>query len=568
MGVLHALSFDQAFLSDLIFAALATLVIYLVLRSGGLARLGKKASISITAAVLAAMLLPIAFRAALLPWKGAPQPHIHDEFGHLLVAETLASGRLANPPHPLARHLDTIYVLQKPAYASVYPIGQGLILAVGDVIGGNPWIGVLLATALMGGAITWALFDWLPPNSAAIGGLLAAFGYGLRWADTYWGGAFCAFGGALMFGALSRLQKSPSVTLGFVAGLGWAIAWLVRPYESVLLFVCLWVGIAWFVTKGQAPRTKWLATLAVLVCMQAGAGMLTLATDRAITGSFTTMPQQLSQRVDGVPQSFLWQRVIPAPSFRFREMQDMYLWQLKEKKLSPLSRASSVLHTIWDFFITPWYSIPALLGIILLWADPKVKVATAIAVATAAAGVSYPFFFPHYIAAYSCILMFLVMCGFRAMWERPAVRWLAVFLMLGGLFAWPVRTMPLEAMMRQAPVKNGISRADIAAKLKAMGGSHVVFVRYGPNHTFQDEWVYNSANVDASPIVWCRWMGSEEDGEVMNYYKGRLVWIVDVEGGKLPPALSRYDSELRQGPLMTAGRQEKNIKGNDENAAK
>jgi len=66
----------------------------------------------------------------------------------------------------------------------------------------------------------------------------------------------------------------------------------------------------------------------------------------------------------------------------------------------------------------------------------------------------------------------------------------------------------------------------------------VVFVRYGADHSFHDEWVYNAADVDASPIVWCRAMGPVDDSEVTRYYKDRQTWVADVDG--VAVQLSRY----------------------------
>ena len=101
--------------------------------------------------------LPVALRLLLLPNHPVPTPDIYDEFGHLLVADTLRHFRLANPPLPRPEFFETFFVLQRPTYSSIYPIGQGLALAIGWTLFGLPWAGVLLSTAAFCALCYWML---------------------------------------------------------------------------------------------------------------------------------------------------------------------------------------------------------------------------------------------------------------------------------------------------------------------------------------------------------------------------------------------------------------------------
>src|SRR6266404_2702923 len=178
-----------------------------------------------TLALVSIGVLSLVLRLALLPILPVPEPGVQDEFSHLLLADTLAHGRLANPMHPMWVHFETFHVNWHPTYASMYFPGQALFLALGQVVFGHPFWGVWLSAGLMCAAVCWAFQQWLPPGWALLGGFLVVLRLGTfsYWANGYWGGAVPALGGALVLGSVPGLKRAPGIRDALIFGSGAAL---------------------------------------------------------------------------------------------------------------------------------------------------------------------------------------------------------------------------------------------------------------------------------------------------------------------------------------------------------
>src|SRR5688572_4454909 len=172
--------------------------------------------------------------AVLVKW---PEPSIHDEFSYLLAADTFRQGRLTNTPHPMWRFFESFQIIQQPTYASKYPPAQGLVLAAGWALAGDPVVGLWLGAALMTAATWWMLRGFLPPRWALVGGLITAAHFGMTsyWTHSFWGGCVPAMGGALVAGALPRIRRLDRLRDSAMLGLGLAILANSRPFEGLLL---------------------------------------------------------------------------------------------------------------------------------------------------------------------------------------------------------------------------------------------------------------------------------------------------------------------------------------------
>ncbi|MGD0618065.1 MAG: hypothetical protein ABSB67_10445, partial [Bryobacteraceae bacterium] len=120
--------------ADFIELALAALLLVFVLARERIEPVAKKLAGTTGWCMLFLGGLTIVLRLALLAPHPVPTAQGADDYSYLLLGDTLAHFRLANPTHALNRFFETNFVLQQPSYSSIYPLGPALALAFGQIV--------------------------------------------------------------------------------------------------------------------------------------------------------------------------------------------------------------------------------------------------------------------------------------------------------------------------------------------------------------------------------------------------------------------------------------------------
>lgn len=513
-------------------------------------------------------LLGLGIRVALLPILPIPQPEVHDEYSYLLLADTLAHGRLANPPHPQWVHFETFHVNWHPTYASMYYPGYALFLAFGQVALGHPFWGVVLSSALMCAAISWALQGWLSPGWAFLGGVLAivrlgSFSY---WADSYWGGTVVALGGALVIGALPRIQSESSsrVRNSILLGIGMGILASTRPYEGIFLCLPLITVLAWWMFRTPLSRKVCLTEVVLPFSFVIIASLCGLAYYFwRVTGSPFTIPYQLNMRTYGLI-FFPWEKV-KSVEFHHLALQQYYrgagvLGFYRLAREHPFKLQSLKALVIWLFYFGPVLTLPWIVWLLTrprkqFWSalKPPFRLLFLLLLAgyipiTLTIHLGQPHYAAHLTTVFYLITLFLIHDLYGGSNDgvsrtRFVARSIPVICLV--LFATRAAAPLLHADPKPSWIRTwcsrdaeNLERAKILKQLESKSGEHLVIVRYKTNHDFiLDEWVFNNADIDGSQVVWARDMGAQ-NAELIRYFAQRHVWLAEPDYN--PPRLSPY----------------------------
>ena len=510
-------------------------------------RLARRKNLSVAAVGMAVVVL----RVCLIPLLAIPAPRWNDEFSYLLAADTFAHGRLTNPPHPMWAHFESFHIIQQPTYMSMYAPGQGLVLAMGELLG-HPWIGQLLITALMCSALCWMLQAWLPPGWALMGGILAVLRLGILsyWMNGYWNASIAALGGALVIGALPRIRRRIRTRDVVLLGIGLVVLANTRPYEGFIISLPVAILLAvWVVEKerndGKRVFTRLVAPLLIIFAL---GGAATGYYYYRVTGSPFHMTYEVNRGTYAMAPYFVWQRPRPEPEYHHSVMRDFYRWELAEFRESrtvggALRRLLGKLIGLWQFFLSPILTLP-FLAFPFMRHDRKMRAPFVILGVFAAGLLVETWTMPHYFAPATCLLYLVVLQCMRhlRLWKpnnRPLglaiVR--AIPILCCAMVVIRLAAIGTHTQIEPGWPRGNIERVHVTEELEKTPGRHLVIVHYGANHNADNEWVYNSAGIDDAKIVWARDMGPR-NLELLQYFRARKVWTLN--GDDSNPRLAPY----------------------------
>ena len=511
--------------------------------------LARRRGLAVSVVGVSALLL----RLAILPFCPVPIPMVPDDFSFLLSADTFAHGRLTNPTPAMWTHFESIHISMQPTYMSMYFPAQGLILAAGKVMLGNPWYGQLIATALMCAAICWMLQAWLPATWAFLGGMLAVVHLGLfsYWINTYHAAAIVALGGALVLGALPRLKRSASLSQGLLLATGIIILALSRPFEGLLL--CLPVA---FVLGHWALRGNNRPTPSVLLCQAALPLLLIVVAggwlgyyDYCAFGSPLTLPYTVNRATYATAPYFVWQTPKPEPKYRHVVMREYY--DETELESSNRTRHFPGYLEVKLFFaavLVQFFAgialLPALIMLRRVFLDRRIRFLVLCVLVLVAGMAIEVFVLPHYLAPFTATFYAIgLQCMRHLRVWRPENKPVGLTfvrlsvttcLVMAGLrcYAGPLHLeLPEYPTIMwdytwYGPDHFGTDRLHVQDKLEQLPGKQLAIVRYSSSHNPYNEWVYNAADIENSKVIWAREIDPANNLELIRYYKDRKVWLV------------------------------------------
>jgi MFS family permease len=511
-------------------------------------------------AALILVLLWTVCRLAFLWHTGIPEPSTHDEFSYLLGADTFADGRLANPPHMLGKFFESPHILVRPVYASKYPPGQALFLALGQRLFGSAFYGVLIGNALMLFTFCLLLFAWVPsPWALAVS---AMFGLCLSplmyWTNSYWGGSVTASGGALVLLGMGVYRARQTPLAGAIFAIGVLLLFWTRPFEGGVFTL-----IVLMVFAQELWRTLRASVFVATVSVLAVGGAWTCYDNQAVTGNPFRLPYLLHDRQYNVTPVFWFLPLRPEPTYSHPRLASQHGtggWEAtvyKGKRPRWQFLGTGLIASLRTLELSLRTAVLLTLLVPVAWRDPLYRKMAIVAGVSLLALSAETFHFEHYTAPAWAALALMIAVWAKHAWNlRIRKQPVGVALVLLALTSPAIVTLSSRVprlLQRTSSSFGGDSRSmpppsqwpkrrgTLIERLSALDRRQLVIVRYpSPDWNIRDEWVYNGADIDHQRVVFAHDLGMEQNRVLLNYYSDRTALLLTFDSASGQEQIEPY----------------------------
>jgi hypothetical protein len=361
-------------------------------------------------------------------------------------------------------------------------------------------------------------------------------------------------GGALVFGALRRIMRRPRLSSALLMGIGFAVLANSRPYEGLLVSLPAALLLFIWMLGRNGPQAQ--VSVKRIVLPLGGVVVFTAVAmglyNWRVTGDPLLMPYQVHEATYAIAPNFLWHQPWPEPAYRHKVMRDGNLSDLERYTERRAAGIRWILYP-WSHSKFRYLPYPILLAgplvlLALVLRDRWSRFALLTCSVLVVGLIMETYFFLHYAAPMMALLFALVLQAMRHLRLWQWRRWRAGQLMVSAIVTLCFASF-LAVFAQQLWVRRGAempARTRIRTQLNQAQGRHLVLVRYGPSHLLHEDWVYNEADIDKSKVVWARDMDRAHNRKLLDYFKDRQVWLVEVGNDHVPP-------EPRPYPVTSAG---------------
>jgi hypothetical protein len=261
-----------------------------------------------------------------------------------------------------------------------------------------------------------------------------------------------------------------------------------------------------------------------------------------VTGNPFELPYRAYEKQYAIWSPFLWQ-THPSPEPHYNNDFLRTFWVAGDGPFKQYERDHILKVHIYDFFqLEQFYlGVPLFLCICVclptLIRNRKSRLALILLAAFAALVAVECRMVPHYAAPATALIFALAAGSLRVLrrcWpgrrtEALYVTW-AVLALFAAETGWRLSTPSGRYFASGPDYHQAAKRERVLAQIASEPGQQLVLVKYGPKHDLFEELVYNLADIDSARVVWARSLGPQLDHSLLEYYRGRTIWLAEDNG--------------------------------------